>query len=82
MMPTTKQNLNREFGSLLTQGLKSIAAREDKNISVLEDELATVMNRTFATLEKWRQGRIPPEAKQALEIFMARASKNSLSTDE
>jgi hypothetical protein len=30
---------NREFGDLLTQGLKSIAAREKRAILALEDEL-------------------------------------------
>lgn len=63
-MATSKPNLNHEFGSLLTQGLKSIAAREDKDISALEDELAKEMDRTSATIEKWRQGRTPPVPKQ------------------
>jgi tetratricopeptide (TPR) repeat protein len=64
MMATSKPNLNREFGTLLTQGLRSIAAREDKDISALEHELAIEMDRTFATIEKWRQGRTPPVPKQ------------------
>ena len=35
---------NREFGDLLTKGLKSIVARENKPMAALEDELAS----TFA----------------------------------
>jgi tetratricopeptide (TPR) repeat protein len=58
--------------------LKSIAARENKNISVLEDELATEMHRTFATLEKWRQGRIPPEAKQVELLARACVRRGSM----
>lgn len=63
-MGASRPNPNCEFGTLLTQGLKSIAAREDKEMSVLEKDLAAEMDRTSSTIEKWRQGRLPPNPQQ------------------
>ena len=50
----------REFGELLTQVLKSIAARENKALLALEDELGYDIGVTRWAIEKWRQGSVPP----------------------
>jgi tetratricopeptide (TPR) repeat protein len=62
---------NRAFGELLTQGLKSIAAREHKSILALEDELGYKMQGTRWAIEKWRQGALPSDLKNV--EFLARA---------
>lgn len=56
-------NVSREFGNLLTKGLKSIHARDDIAIAALEDKLGYEMAVTRAAIEKWRQGHIPPDLK-------------------
>jgi len=53
----------REFGDLLTQGLRSIAARENKALLALEDELGYEIGVTRHAIEKWRQGNVPPDSK-------------------
>src|SRR2546423_12798240 len=55
---------NREFGDLLTQGLKSIAAHENKPILTLEDLVGAEIGVTRSSIEKWRQGSILPDAKK------------------
>lgn len=54
----------REFGLLLTQGLKSIAARQHKGLGVLEDELGYELGVTGWAIQGWRQDRIPPHPGQ------------------
>ena len=60
---------NREFGDLLTQGLKSIAARERKALLALQDELGHEIGVSRHAIEKWRQGHVPSPQKVA---FLAR----------
>jgi hypothetical protein len=48
--------VNREFGDLLSKGLKSIAAREDKAIGALEDTLGYELGISRDSIEKWRRG--------------------------
>jgi hypothetical protein len=55
---------NQEFGDLLTQGLKSIAARERKALLALEDEIGFEIGVTRWSIEKWRKGRLPPDLKK------------------
>ncbi len=61
---------NREFGNLLTQGLKSIGAREHKAILALEDELGYEIEGSRWGIEKWRQGSVPSDSKKV--AFLAR----------
>src|SRR5690348_3758732 len=63
-MVSASATLNPEFGNLLTQGLRSIAARENRTMKPLLDELAFEMSRTYSSVEKWRQGRLPPSSRQ------------------
>lgn len=63
--------MNRAFGELLTQGLKSIAASEHKKLIALEDDLGFEMKSTRWSIEKWRQGALPSESKNV--DFLARA---------
>src|SRR5690242_9117134 len=71
---------NRVFGKLLTQGLKSIAAREHKPILALEDELGYEMNATRWSIEKWRQGALPADARYV--DYLARACIERASMDK
>ncbi len=63
---------NREFGDLLSQGLRSIAARENKPILTLEDLLGAELGVTRSSIEKWRQGSIIPDEKKI--DYLARVS--------
>src|SRR5260370_31684753 len=62
---------NREFGDLLTQGLKSIAARENKPILSLEDLLGAELDVTRFAIEKWRQGSVLPDAVKVYALARA-----------
>ena len=53
-----------EFGDLLTQGLKSIAALEKKDLTVLQQELGHAIGVSVWTIYKWRKGAsIPTDAR-------------------
>jgi tetratricopeptide (TPR) repeat protein len=53
-----------EFGDLLTQGLKSIAALEKKDLTVLQQELGQDIGVSVWTVYKWRKGAsIPTDAR-------------------
>ncbi|MBA3531453.1 MAG: AAA family ATPase [Ardenticatenales bacterium] len=55
------------FGDLLSQGLRSIAARENKALLALEDELGYKFGITRWAIERWRRGAVPdPERVEAL----------------
>ncbi|HEY0752554.1 MAG TPA: tetratricopeptide repeat protein [Ktedonobacteraceae bacterium] len=69
---------NRVFGDLLTQGLKSIAASENKGIIALEDALGFEMNSTRWSIEKWRQGAIPSESKKVEHLARACVSRGGM----
>jgi len=48
------------FAELLTIGIKAIAAREQKNISFVQDELGYALNRSGGSaVEYWRKGYVP-----------------------
>ncbi|MBA3534012.1 MAG: hypothetical protein H0T73_18995, partial [Ardenticatenales bacterium] len=47
------------FGDLLSQGLRSIAARENKALLVLEDEVGYEFGVTRWAVERWRRGTVP-----------------------
>jgi tetratricopeptide (TPR) repeat protein len=71
--------LNGEFGGLLTQGVKSIAAREDKPISSVEDELGYETDGTARwNIQKWRQGHVPAEPKKIASLARACVSRGRM----
>lgn len=53
--------VNREFGDLLTQGLKSIDAKENRTLALLQFELANELGLTEYAVQAWRQGQIPKD---------------------
>ena len=53
----------REFGQLLTEGIRHICAREGKQTQVVEDELGyAVGRRGSSAIRYWRQGHRPPDS--------------------
>lgn len=60
----------REFGDLLTQGLKSIAARERKSLMALQDQLGNEIGFSRHAIDKWRKGNVPSTPQTV--AFLAR----------
>src|SRR5688500_29988 len=71
--------INREFGDLLTQALKSIAALENKPLGILEEELAAELGRSIWAVEKWRQGMLPSESAIIRGLARAGVKRGRLS---
>lgn len=62
---------NREFGNLLTQGLKSIAARENRGLVALEEEIGYAIGYSRSAIEKWRQGYLPADPEVVEQLARA-----------
>ncbi len=50
---------HREFGRLLSQAVRCIAAREDKPIERVEQELGDLLGFSIHTVQRWRRGYVP-----------------------
>ena len=59
---------NRRFGRLLTEGISSVARRQRKSMSAVEDELASLLGYSSHTIQYWRRGHLPPEEKHVAAI--------------
>jgi tetratricopeptide (TPR) repeat protein len=71
--------LNREFGDLLTRGLKSIAIREEnKPILPLEDELGYEMGIGHWSIDRWRQGYVPSDPKRVAHLARTCVKKGGM----
>lgn len=60
------------FGELLTQGLKSIGALENKDLTDLQRELGRDIGISVWTIYKWRKGKSIPNDDRTIEL-LARA---------
>ncbi|HML21166.1 MAG TPA: NB-ARC domain-containing protein [Aggregatilinea sp.] len=58
-----------EFGDLLTQGLKSIAALEKKDLTVLQQELGHEIGTSVWTIYKWRKGASLPTDARTIRLL-------------
>jgi len=58
-----------EFGNLLTQGLKSIAALEKKDLTVLQQELGNDIGVSVWTIYKWRKGTSIPNDARTIRLL-------------
>ncbi len=47
---------NKQFGKLLSEGISSVAMRQDKTKAAVEEELAQLVKYSRPMLQKWRQG--------------------------
>ena len=54
---------NETFGRLLKAGLSSIAACEGKTAPIIEDELGDLIGVTAASIQRYKAGHIPPDAR-------------------
>lgn len=53
----------REFARLLTEGIRHISLREDKQLLVVEDELGYAVGRSGGSaIQYWRKGHLPAKA--------------------
>ena len=67
---------NREFGRLLSQAIKCIAAREDRTVESVEQAIGDILGFSLHTVQRWRRGYIPePEVVNHLvEIAVRRGN--------
>jgi tetratricopeptide (TPR) repeat protein len=58
-----------DFGDLLTQGLKSIAALEKNDLTVLQQELGHEIGVSVWTIYKWRKGTSLPTDERTIRLL-------------
>jgi len=63
-----------EFGRLLNYAIKTIHAREDKAISIIQEELGYELYYSASTIEKWRKGSSIPSPEN-IEILARKLVK-------
>lgn len=51
---------NRDFGSLLTQAIQTIASQESDGVLAIEDQIGDDFGYSRSTVEYWRKGNVPP----------------------
>lgn len=56
--------LNARFGKLLSEGIVSVAMRQDKTVKAVEEEIAQELGFASHTIERWRRGYTPRESGQ------------------
>lgn len=59
---------NRRFGQLLSEGVSSVARRQRKSMSAVEDELAVDLGYSAHTVEYWRRGHLPTDQAQVAAL--------------
>ncbi len=57
------KNRNEAFGRLLKAGIASIANCEGRTAAVIEEELGTVIGVSADTIQRYKSGFVPPDAK-------------------
>src|ERR1044072_2932035 len=55
--------LNETFGRLLRGAINSIAAYEGKAAAAVEEELGTAIGLSGATIQRYKNGSLPPEPR-------------------
>ena len=73
-----------KFGELLTKAIRYIGAEENKNLSIIQDELGYKLGRKGrSVIEHWRKGNIPPTDKdtEMLARELVKRSSGSLNGD-
>lgn len=80
---------SRRFGQLLSTAVKRIAAHEDKNIALIQDEIGySLRKKNGATyeggsiIEHWRKGNLPPDLAITFTLAKTLATKKGLEPDE
>lgn len=60
---------HKEFGQLLSEGLKSVSNSPNKKIGDVEWEIATALGYSQYTIQHWRRGYVPNEPKNVEELI-------------
>lgn len=69
---------NETFGRLLKAGLSSIAACEGKTAPIIEDELGDLIGVTAASIQRYKAGHIPPDARPVAILAEAAVRRGHL----
>lgn len=71
-----------EFGTLLSAGIRIVAARENKSISIIEDELGYALGRKGGSvISRYRRGNIPPKMSDIEILARILVHRGDLSAD-
>lgn len=60
---------NQRFGELLDEGISSVAKRQRKTMSAVEEDLAEISGYSVHTVQNWRRGNVPPDDDFVAEIL-------------
>jgi hypothetical protein len=74
----------RRFAECLTQAVRTIAARENKTIAGVQDELGYALGRETggSSIEYWRKGHIPADRRELEKLARELARRGGLSRPE
>ena len=50
---------NQQFGNLLNEGIRTVAARQAKQIGAVKEEVADMLDFSYSTVEYWCRGNVP-----------------------
>ena len=59
----------KEFGHLLSEGLKSVSSSQKKRIGDVEWEMATALGYSQHTIQHWRRGYVPKKPEYVQELI-------------
>ena len=60
---------NKEFGQLLSEGLKSVSSSQKKKLGDVEWEIATALGYSQHTIQHWRRGYVPKNPQNVEELI-------------
>jgi hypothetical protein len=74
----------RQFAEYLTKAVRTIAARENKTIAGVQDELGYALGRETggSCIEDWRKGHVPADRRELEKLARELARRNGLSRAE
>jgi hypothetical protein len=74
----------KRFGQLLKVAVRKIALLENKNISLVQDELGYHLGRDSGgvPIQFWERGHIPPQPEEVEKLVQTLRQRNGLSPDE
>lgn len=55
---------NKLFGQILSEGIRSVKARQNRDIGDIEEDIAQALGYASATIQSWRKGNVPKEESQ------------------
>ncbi len=61
---------NKLFGDVLSEGIRSVSARQGRSIRAVEEDIAHDLKYSVANVQSWRKGTVPKEESQV--EFLAR----------